>query len=460
MTAAYARAANGKVAFQLMIDMQCQNVRPDKFTFISVISACVKSTCLNEGKITHFCLVYHGLDHVGDVGNALITLYGTFGHLDDALRTLEMMSKRNVVSWNAIFAVYCQYGHGEVAFQLYTQMQQEGIEPNKVSFITLLTACSTLAKLDEGKKIHALIQISGIKLDVVLGTALVDMYSKCGDFEAALKVFTEMPAGNVVSWTAIISAHVKHGYDKEARALFRQMHEEGVKANKGTLLTLLETCASAGNLADGKLLHACIVDDPDDTDNVVENALISMYNRCGSLEDACAVFNNTAIHDTVSWNALISANSQHGHSKKALELFLQMQRKGIKPTENTFISVLSACSHTGLLSQGLRYFDFMCCDCGFVPVAQHYTCMIDLLGRAGLLEEAEELVDRMPLQPGVLEWMSLVSSCRVHGYMDKARCAAKQALELDPLVTGAYVALSNILASIGRWDDETEVSMS
>eukprot|EP00250_Pteridium_aquilinum_P030378 c41205_g1_i1 orf=51-920(+) len=175
MIAAHARAAHSFQAFELLFDMHSQGVRPDKFTFISVISACVKSTCLDEGKIAHVCLVFDGLDYVGDIGNALITLYGTCACLDDALRTLEMMPKRNVVSWNAIFSVYCEHGHSDVAFHLYARMRNEGIEPNNVSFITLLTACSALGKLDEGKQIHALIQTSGIKLDVVLGTALVDM---------------------------------------------------------------------------------------------------------------------------------------------------------------------------------------------------------------------------------------------------------------------------------------------
>ena len=225
------------------------------------------------------------------------------------------------------------------------------------------------------------------------------------------------------------------------------------------LVALLKTCAKHRNLDQGISLHTQIL-----LKGLLKkwihlgNALISMYNRCGSLMDAHAVFKNTSnIYDTVSWNAMISANSQHGNSSKALDLFLQMQMKGIKTTENTFISVLSACSHTGLLTEGLLYFCFMCYDCGIMASPQHYTCIIDLLGRAGRLEEAEEFVKEMPLKAGVLDWMSLASASRGHGDMERARYAAKQTLELNSLVTGAYVALTNILAVIDSgWDDESE----
>jgi pentatricopeptide repeat protein len=396
--------------------------------------------------------------------NALIALYGMHGHLDDALRTLAMMPRRDASAWNSAFTVCTHLGRCETALQLFAQMQLEGIEPNKVSFLTLLSACRTLAKMDEGKHIHSLLKASGIAVDVVLGTALVDMYSKCGDFDAALKVFTEMPSGNEVSWSAIVSAHARHGYGDEACSLYSQMRKEGMKAGVNASLCLIDACASAGNLVAGKLLHSCIVDDgdeeddDDEDDNVVKNALVSMYNRCGSLADAHAVSKNAGtVYDAVSWNAMISANSQHGSSSTALDLFSRMLRKGVKPNANTFISVLSACSHTGLLREGLIYFLFMRHGCRIAGNPQHYTCMIDLLGRSGRLEEAEGFLGEMPLKPGVLDWMSLLSASRGHGDMERAQHAAKQTLELDSSATGAYVALTSILAMIGSgWDDESE----
>ncbi|KAH8961248.1 hypothetical protein BDL97_05G040900 [Sphagnum fallax] len=400
------------------------------------------------------------------------------------------MCKRNVVSWNAMMAGYITQGNEGEALKLLDQMHLEGIKLDKATFLSILNACANPDALVQGKKIHALIIKAGLESDTVILNALISMYGKCGSAvsarqvfdrmhqrdvfswttlisvywkcgskEDACQVFNQMPVRNVVSWTAMISGSAQQGYAEDALDLFQQMQQEGVKPNKVTFISVLNACASLSALEEGKKLHDLIVKAGLQPDVSVGNALISMYSKCGSLDEASKVFHRMAHRDVVSWNAMISGNAHHGHCHEGLDLFEKMQLEGVRPDKVTFIAVLQACSHAGFIDLGRHYFCSMIQDYGIVQTGEHYGTMVDLVGRAGHLDEAEEILNKKPFQPGALELGALLSACRVHGAVEIAERAADSAFKLEPEKSGIYVMLANIYAAAGRWDGARNVRL-
>eukprot|EP01018_Ginkgo_biloba_P031529 Gb_16954 [translate_table: standard] len=488
MITGYTQNGQGKEALELFCQMQKIGIKPDQVNLVSALSACCSLRALEQGKQVHSYIIRtkFGLDVI--VGNSLLDMYAKCGCMQDARKVFEKMCGQNaiswtamvsgyaqngyldeavqffakistpdVISWNAMIAGYAQSQHGSKALELFFQMQDAGVKPNRSTFASVMRACACISALGYGKQVHALVVKTGHESDIFVGSAVVDMYSNCSRVEDAWDMFHRMPTRNVVSWTSMITGYAQNGHSVNAISLFSQMQLEGIKADNFTLTSILSACASLSTLQQGKQIHACIIRSGYDSDVSASNALIDMYAKCGLIEDSCVVFSNMCNLDVTSWNAMIAGFAQHGHGEKALQLFEQMLEVGMKPNQITFVLVLKACSHAGLVVEGRHYFVSMSQEHDINPSSEHYSCMVDLLGRAGCLDEAENFINKMPTEPNAAVWGALLGACRIHNNPKLGEHAAECLLELAPQNDGTYVLLSNIYAAAGRWDDVAKV---
>eukprot|EP01018_Ginkgo_biloba_P037438 Gb_29878 [translate_table: standard] len=437
----------------LYYEMLRAGIQPDNFTFSFVLKACAGLSALQEGKEIHYHIIKKGSESDVFVGAALIDMYAKCGHIDEARHVFDKMCTRDVVSWTAMIAGYVLNGHATKALALFHQMQLADMKPDSVTVVSVLSACSQLGALKQGKQMHAYIHSSGFASDIFVGTALIDMCAKWGDIETARHLFDRMPKRNVVSWSAMIAGYAQNGQANEALTLFTQMQQADMKPNSIIIISLLSTYAHLGTLQQGKSIHNYIMKSGFDSDVFVETALIDMYAKCGRVKVARHLFDKMSTRNVASWNAIIMANGMHGYGEDALALFSQMQQAGMKPNHITFVGVLSACSHAGLVNEGCQYFECMSRDYCISPTLKHYTCMVDLLGRSGRLDEAHDLIKKMPLEPDAGVWGALLGACRIHSNMKLGEHVAKHLFHLNPEHAGYYVLLSNIYAGVGRWDD-------
>eukprot|EP01018_Ginkgo_biloba_P016207 Gb_38680 [translate_table: standard] len=426
-------------------------------TYVILLQSSVHRNDLKEGKRIHAHVIKTGFFVDMVLNNHFIHMYAKCGSLDYARQVFDKMSERNLVSWNSIVAGYARSGQGEESLNVFSQMHLAGMKPDQFTFGSVLRACASLPTINHGREIHAHAIKIGFELDIFVGSALVDMYAKCLDIEDASKLFKELPRRNLVSWTAIIAAYAQNGQGNKALEGFRQMLRTGIKPNMFTFATALVACSNLAGLDQGKQFHALILKYGFQSDIPVGNSLITMYSKCGNIENAEKLFGEMPERSVISWSAMIAGYAYHGRGEEALHLFEWMQEAGMKPNKITFVGVLSACSHAGLVDEGRHYFDSMIRDYGIMPSVEHYACFVDLLGRAGLLDEAEDFIRKTPFQSCVQVWRTLLGACRVHNNREIGMRAAEHLLELAPQDSSAYVLLSNIYAAVGRWEDVTKV---
>ncbi|KAJ7560174.1 hypothetical protein O6H91_04G117100 [Diphasiastrum complanatum] len=454
---AYADHGQGEEAIDLFQQMQQTGIAPDKVAFVVVLKACTRIAALEQGKQLHTDIIKSGFESDLIVGNTLVNMYAKCGCIGHALRVFNKMSERDVVSWNAMIAGYAENGLGQDVLALYEQMKEEGVQPNNVTYVVLLKTCASIVALEQGKQLHSHIIKSGFESDMIVGNTLVDMYAKCGCIEQACQVFDKMSERNVVSWSVMIAGYAHNGLGKEALALYEQMKQEGVQPDNITYVVLLKACANVAALEQGKQLHSQIIKSGSESDVIVGSALVDMYAKCGCIELAHQVFNKVSEQNVVLYSAMIAGYAQQGRGKEALTLLEQMQREGMNPDEVTYVCVLSACSHSGLVNEGCHLFDSMCKDHGVTPTMRHYACMVDLLGRAGCLTDAKDLINKMPIQPDVVVWLTLLSAARNHGHVEIGRHAFDCIVKLEPENAAAYVLLSNIYAEAGRMNEVEKI---
>ncbi|KAJ7513974.1 hypothetical protein O6H91_23G021400 [Diphasiastrum complanatum] len=450
---AYADHGQGEEAIDLFQQMQQTGIAPDKVAFVVVLKACTRIAALEQGKQLHTDIIKSGFESDLIVGNTLVNMYAKFGCIGHALLVFNKMSERDVVSWNAMIAGYAENGLGQDVLALYEQMKEEGVQPNNVTYVVLLKTCASIVALEQGKQLHSHIIKNGFESDMIVGNTLVDMYAKCGCIEQACQVFDKMSERNVVSWSVMIAGYAHNGRGKEALALYEQMKQEGVQPDNITYVVLLKACANIAALEQGKQLHSHIIKSGYESDVIVGSALVDMYAKCGCIELAHQVFNKVSERNVVLYSAMIAGYAQQGRGKEALTLLEQMQREGMKPDEVTYVCVLSACSHSGLVNEGFHLFDSLRKDHGVTPTMRHYACVVDLLGRAGCLADAKDLINKMPIQPDVVVWLTLLSAARNHGHVEIGRHAFDCIVKLEPENAAAYVLLSNIYAEAGRTNE-------
>ncbi|XP_002971551.2 pentatricopeptide repeat-containing protein At1g11290, chloroplastic isoform X1 [Selaginella moellendorffii] len=443
-----AAARNGlyREALDAFERMKREGIPRDKFTYADVITACCSLKDLARGRAVHAGLLVSGIQPDDFLRVALLNMYAKLGSLGEATRIFHSMPTDNVVAWNVMIAAFSQSDQPSLALEFYWKMLAGGTRPDFCTLISTLSAVSCLRRLSHGRAIHDSIQAHGYCSDVILDTALVDMYGKCGSLDDARMVFDKMPARDIVTWNAMIAAYSQHGQGDKAFELYAEMEPQGFKPELVTLVNLLTASCCLGDLSRGKAIHSRIIDDKLELTLVAENAIVNMYAKCGSLAQAKLAFDGM-IHprDVISWNAIIAGNAENGGTETSLQLAKDMVHDGVAPDATTFTCVLLCCSHGGQLDQGRSYFLSMVSDFQLSPSSAHYQSLIDLLGRAGRLEEAEELMSVMPYQPGVAGVRAYLGACRTHFDEERGSSAGELAWEMYPDDPSSYVLTSNIV---------------
>ncbi|CAM0881546.1 unnamed protein product [Alopecurus aequalis] len=437
--------------------MRQGSVSPSNFAAISGLSSCASLGFLAAGQQVHCDAIKWGLDLDTSVSNALVKMYGVCGAISECWEVFNSMAEHDVVSWNSIMGVMANSQAPIVeSVEVFSNMTRSGLVPNKVTFVNLLAALSPLSVLELGKQVHAVVLKHGAIEDNAVDNALVSCYAKSGDMDSCEQLFSEMSGRrDAVSWNSMISGYIYNGHLQEAMdCVWLMMHSDQMM-DCCTFSIVLNACASVAALERGMEMHAFGIRSQLQSDVVVESALVDMYSKCGRIDYASKVFNYMSQKNEFSWNSMISGYARHGLGRKALDIFEEMQQSEANPDHVTFVGVLSACSHAGLVDRGLDYFEMMEGH-GILPQIEHYSCVIDLLGRAGKLTKIREYIKRMPMKPNTLIWRTVLVACRQSKDSDKidlGREASQMLLELEPQNPVNYVLASNFYAATGRWED-------
>ncbi|KAJ0972613.1 hypothetical protein J5N97_020572 [Dioscorea zingiberensis] len=429
---------------------------PDSSTFTVALNACAKILDLETGeeiKLRAFNLGY--ADDVF-VCSSLLNLYVKCGRLSDAMKVFEGMSNKDLVSWTTMINGFASFGKPFETIGIYRRMQFEGMVGDGIVMVGLIQACAGIGDVRLGQSVHGHMIRREMRMDIVVETSLVDMYAKNGVVKLANLVFKRMQIRNVVSWSALISGYAQNGFASDAISLLISMQNCGLHPDSVVLVSALLACSQIGFLKLGKSVHGYIMRRLE-YDRISGTALIDMYSKCGSISYASALFHKVSARDSISWNAMIASYGAHGKGKEALLLFLKMKEAGLKPDGATFASLLSAFGHSGLVEEGRYWFDRMVREFGIEPGEKHYACMVDLLARAGHVDEAHKLIKSMAIQPGIAVWVALLSGCHNHKKLELGDCVAGKVLELNPDDLGIYVLVSNIYAAAKKWDKVVEV---
>ena len=451
MIGACGGSGRGVEAYDLYLKMKEEGFQPNAVTYMSLLNDCASTGALEWVKDVHRHILEGGYESDVRVGNALVHMYAKSGSIDDAALVFDWMKERDLITWNAMIGAYAGSGRGVEAYDLYLKMKEEGFQPNAVTYVSLLTDCASTGALEWVKDVHRHILEGGYESDVRVGNGLVRMYVKSGSIENAAVVFDRMKERNIITWTVMIGAYAGSGRGVKAYDLYLKMKEEGFQPDAVTYVSLLNDCAITGALEWVKDVHRHILEGGHESDVRVGSALVRMYAKSGSIEDAQLVFERMEEFDVMTWNIMIRGLGQHGRGQDALKLFRKMKADGLVPVAYSFVALLSACSHAGLVDEGRQVFCAMK-DYGVEPTVVHYSCMVDLLGRAGLLEEAKRFISSMPVEADAGTWGALLGACRTYGNVELGEFAAKEVLKLEPAGASPYVLLSNIYAAAGQWD--------
>lgn len=487
MLAAYVNCENGHEALVLFGHMQQEGMMPNNYTYNKLINACATVPSFEEGRRVHSRVVGSQFEHSLYIQNALLDMYAKCGSLQIAHKTFLTMPEHDLISWNAIITAFAQHALVHEVFKHFDNLKLEGFKPDEFTYSCLLNVCTNHLDLNVGRNIHEEIRKAGLESRLPIVNALLDMYAKCGCVEEAHILFDKMgakhevswttrapgiaqkrldretpelsscmPGRNVFSWTSLIQGYAQYGHHHQALKLFVQMQGEGVWPNHITLGVVVGACAGLLDVEKGREIHVNLIEDGYEADVNAGNALVDMYARCGSLIDARRVFDGMPYRDAVSWNTMIGGYAEHGSCKEAFEVSLQMQSAGLKPDEFTFTCVLSACRHAGLVVEACHFFNHMLRNSYILATVHHYASIIDLLGRAGCLLEAEDFINKIPFQPNVVIMMSILSACKSHSDTNLAERFSDHILDLAPTNAAAHVLLSNIFYGTERLIGEEE----
>ncbi|KDP23356.1 hypothetical protein JCGZ_23189 [Jatropha curcas] len=367
----------------------------------------------------------------------------TDGRLSEAREIFDEMPKRNVVAWTTMISGYATNNRVDVARKLFEVMPDK----NEVTWTAMLMGYTRSGRIEEAAELFEAMPVKPIAAcnEMIMG------FGRNGEVGRARWVFDQMREKDDGTWNAMIKVYERKGFELEALDLFRLMQRVGVRPTFPSMISILSVCGSLASLDHGRQIHAQLLRSQFDSDVYVSSVLITMYIKCGDLVKAKMLFDRFTMKDTVMWNSIITGYAQHGFGNESLQVFNEMISSGIAPDEITFIGVLTACSYSGKVTEGVEIFESMKSRYLVDPRTEHYACTVDLLGRAGRLNEAMSLIERMPMEPDAIVWGALLGGCRTHMKLDLAEVAAKKLLELEPENAGPHILLSNIYASQGRW---------
>ncbi|KAL2467541.1 Pentatricopeptide repeat-containing protein [Forsythia ovata] len=455
----FCQNGNANEALSVLDDMRLEGVDMDAVTISSILPICAQKHDLLHGMLIHLYVIKNGLEFDVFVSNAFINMYAKFGKLEFSQRIFDQMVVRDLVSWNSIIAAYEQNDYPHDALKFFYEMQRNKFQADLLTLVSLASSIAQTRDSLSGKSIHGFsIRRCWIMEDAVIGNAVVDMYAKIGALDSARKVFEELPCKDTISWNTMITGYTQNGLADEAIEVYRIMKDcEDFTPYQGTWVSILPAYAHIGALRDGMRTHGQVLKVGLDTDVFLGTCLIDLYGKCGRLDDAMFMFYEVPRASPVPWNAIISCHGLHGHGETCMQLFRDMLDEGVKPDHVTFLSLLTACSHSGLVDQGKWCFDVMQHKYGIKPTLKHYGCMVDMFGRAGRLDVAYNFIECMPLRPDASVWGALLGACRIHGNVELGKKASDRLFEVDSENVGYYVLMSNLYAKFGRWERVDEV---
>ncbi|KAI5340413.1 hypothetical protein L3X38_019687 [Prunus dulcis] len=443
-------------ALEMYARMQAMGVSPDGFTFPLVLKACSGLPDLEMGRRVHGQVLRHGFESDAFVQNGLVVLYAKCGRIERARAVFDCLSERTIVSWTSIISGYAQNGQPLEALRIFGLMRKLNVKLDWIVLVSVLKAYTDVEDLGQGTSVHGCLIKMGLEFEPDLLIALTAMYAKSGQVMAARSFFYQMKTPNLILWNAMISGYAKNGYAEEAVELFREMISKSMRPDSITMRSAILACAQVGSVGLARWMDDYISKTEYINHVFVNTALIDMYAKCGSVDYARMVFDRTPNKDVVVWSAMIVGYGLHGRGREAIDLYHSMQQAGVRPNDVTFLGLLTACNHSGLVEEGWDLFHSMK-HYGIKPGNQHYSCVVDLLGRAGHLDQAYDFIMKMPIEPGISVWGALLSSCKIYRRVTLGEYAAEQLFSLDPYNTGHYVQLSNLYASARLWDRVAKV---
>ncbi|XXG56003.1 hypothetical protein AAC387_Pa03g3539 [Persea americana] len=438
---------------KLFMTMRVLSVEPNLMTMTSVITAAELLGDERLGRELHGFMVITGFAVDLAVSNALIHMYVSLLNMEEAEKIFIRMGFRDVVSWTVMMSGYVKNELPMKAVETYEQMELKGVMPDEVAVAGVLSAYTCLGLLDRGIRLHEFVIERGLISHTMVGNMLVDMYMKCGRVVKALEVFKQIPEKNAISWDSMILGFQINDQNFDALKSFRKM-PFNLKPNCVAYIAALSACASIGALMCGKEIHAQALRNGLAFEDFIPNALMDMYAKCGRMKYAQTQFNIHENKDVSSWNIMLNGYARQERGDLAVELFDRMQENGLSPNHITFTALLCACSRSGMVNECWDYFDSMSQRYSISPNLKHYTCMVDLLGRAGWLEEAQEFIEKIPIDPDVGVWGAFLSACRVHQRFDLGEPAAQFIFDRLDLQNrpGYHVLLSRFYGDNERWD--------
>ncbi|KVI09257.1 putative pentatricopeptide repeat-containing protein At3g01580 isoform X2 [Cynara cardunculus var. scolymus] len=429
------------------------NVNPDSVTLVSVLSASAQLVNVMAGSCVHGFVIKKGFDKGLSVCNALLNFYVKCGCVSAAAMLFREMKQRDIISWASMISCYAHNGAADEALNLFNEMMRKGVEANSVSVISALQACEATGNLEEGKKIHELAARKGFELDAFVSTSLIDMYMNCSSPDEAIELFKRMAKKDAVSWMTLINGCVQNGMAFKSIELFVNMLSNEIQPDVILMVKILTACSNLGVLQQALCLHSYVIKCGFEYNPFVGASLIESYSKCGSLCNAIKVFKGIDHKDVVIWSSMIAGYGIHGKGREALELFDYMVKiSTIKPNNVTFLSILSACSHAGLIKEGVELFNTMLNEYRLTPESNHYAIMVDLFGRMGELDKAIGVINDMGVPAGPQIWGALLGACRIHHNTKLGDVAATNLFLSDSSQAGYLILLSNMHAANNDWD--------
>ncbi|KAK1437946.1 hypothetical protein QVD17_03746 [Tagetes erecta] len=453
MISGFIRVGKPHFSLDLFKEMLGIGVEPNGFTLSSVIKACAEIGDVNLGRVFHGIVFKHGFDTNHVIASSLIDMYGRNYVSYDARKLFDEMLEPDSICWTSVISALTRNDLFEEALVFFLSMQRKHqMSPDGFTFGTVLTACGNLGRLKQGKEVHSKVITSAIQDNVVVDSSLVDMYGKCGSMYESQTVFNRMTKPNSVSWCALLSGYCQKGEFDTVINLFRTMKDLDLYS----FGTIIRACAGLAAVRQGKEVHCQYLRKHRHQCVIIESALVDLYSKCGCIDFAYRLFKHMEARNLITWNSIISGFAQNGRGLDAIQMFNDMINEGMKPDSISFVSVLFACSHTGLVDEGRGYFMLMN-EYGIEAGVEHYSCMVDLLGRAGQLEEAECLIMESSFKDDKSVWATLLGACTASTDFIVAERVGKKMMDLDPDYHLSYVLLANVYRAIGRWNESGRI---
>lgn len=419
-------------------------------TYDALISACIGLRSIPGVKRVFNYMMNNGFEADQYMRNRVLLMHMKCGMMIDARKLFDEMPEKNIVSWNTIIRGLVDMGDHLEAFRLFLIMWEEFSEAGSRTFATMIQASSGLELISVGRQLHSCALKMGEGDDVFVNCALIDMYAKCGNIEDAHCVFDEMPEKTTVGWNTIIAGYALHGYSEEALDMYIEMRDSGVRMDHFTFSIVVRICTRLASLEYARQAHGALIRHGFGSDIVANTALVDFYSKWGKIENARHVFDKMPNKNVISWNTLIAGYGNHGRGTEAIELYEKMLKERVRPNHVTFLAVLSACSYSGVSERGWEIFQAMEREHKVKPRAMHYTCMVELLGREELLDEALALIRSAPFKPTANMWAALLTACRVYENLELGKFAAEKLYGMEPEKLNNYVVLLNIYNGSGN----------